>query len=57
MLYLKRVIGGVFLLCFLLLIALVILGIVSSEVLAWLVLIVLIVGMAFVGFGNKDSAE
>ena len=32
-------------------------GLISSELVAWLVLIVLIVGMALIGFGNKDSAE
>ncbi len=37
--------------------ALLIGGLISSEFVAWLVLIVLIVGMAFIGFGNRDSAE
>ena len=37
--------------------ALLIAGLISSELVAWLVLIVLIVGMALIGFGNKESAE
>lgn len=53
----KRVGLGAAFVFLLVLISLVILGIISSRVIAWLVLIVLIVGMALVGFGKKDSVE